>query len=309
MSSITGPILAIMVVPYFGWGLYTMHRRYLRHHDWPVHVEIMSLTALVVYFALALPVLRGYLADTPAALAFALLGLTVSGFALYGHMAVSLTAKLVVDSVTVSGDPGSNAPRLGAGEALERQRDYEGAYAEYLMQSRMYPHDAQVKLRLAGVLKQLDRPAEAADWFAKVLDKSESREQCSIAAVRLSEIASRDLDDLPRGKQALERYLHQFPSAPDRSMIEDRLANLGRAHTEAQPGSGLVALDAEPFDVLQRDEPEEALGTPLELEGGIASMGLEKLEAPPELDPAAESHDEDPAPDSDATPGIGLDRA
>lgn len=282
MSNLFGLILAVLVVPYFGWGLYAMHQRFLRHYDWPMHVEAVSLASLVLYFALAMPVLRTYLADTPAALAFALLGLTASGFALYGHMAVSLTAKLVVDSVTSSGDPGAHGPRLGPAEALERQRDYEGAYAEYLVLARMYPHDVQVKLRLAGVLKHLGKSADAAEWFERALQKNASREQSSLAAIRLAEIAERDLADLPRARRALEGYLERYPQSPDRKLMEARLEGLGRERGAELDSGALVALDAAPL----QEEKEEGLvvqETPnltLEIVPVVESMGLERMEEP-----------------------------
>jgi len=324
MSNFTLVLLVALLVPYFAWGIYALQLRYLRHYDWPMHIEAASLGGLILFYALAMPVLRLYLSETPAAMMFAMLGLLASGFALYGHMAISLTAKLVVDSVTHSGEVGATSPRLGPAEALERQRDYDGAYNEYLVLARMYPHDVQVKVRLADVTTKLGRKEEAVEWFERVLKKCDSRETCSLAATRLAEIAERDLNDVARARRALQQYVTAFPSAPDREAIETRMASLGvvvekkavaeleRLH-EVAPA--VEAREITPLPTVKRKKAalpgieaivapmEEALA-PVELAiepvastelPGLVALGLDRLDEGAPIEEAAPKEEPRPA--------------
>lgn len=304
MYNFTVIILAALLVPYFVWGIYALQLRYLRHYDWPMHIEAASLGALMLFYAMAFPVLRLYLSETPAAMMFAMLGLLASGFALYGHMAISLTAKLVVDSVTHSGEVAASSPRLGPAEALERQRDYDGAYNEYLVLARMYPHDVQVKVRLADVLLKLDRKQEAAEWFERVMKKCDSRDTFSLAATRLAELAERELGDVARARKGLQQYLAAFPSAPDREAMEARMASLGVV-VEKRAASELESLhDAAPVAA----EPDQ---TPAPAKRKKAALpGIEAIVTPMEESPAPVERAIEPVP-SNEIPGIvalGLDR-
>ncbi len=304
MSNFTIVLLVALLVPYFAWGIYALQLRYLRHYDWPMHIEAASLGGLILFYALAMPVLRLYLSETPAAMLFAMLGLLASGFALYGHMAISLTAKLVVDSVTHSGEVSATSPRLGPAEALERQRDYDGAYNEYLVLARMYPHDVQVKVRLADVSAKLDRKEEAVEWFERVLKKCDSRDICSLAATRLAEIAERELKDVARARRALQHYVTAFPTAPDREAIEARMASLGVV-VEKRAASELESLhDAAPVAA----EPDPAPAPAKRKKAALP--GIEAIVTPMEESPAPVERAIEPVPSTEI-PGIvalGLDR-
>ncbi len=265
--------LVALLVPYFGWGVYALQLRYIRHHDWPIQVEAASLGGLIVFYALALPVLRTYLSETPAAFMFAMLGLLASGFALYGHMAISLTAKLVVDTITHSPDSAPNVPRLGPAEALERQRDYDGAYNEYLVLARIYPHDAAVKMRLADVCLHLKRAPEAADWFERVMQRKPTRDTYSMAAARLAELAAKELNDLPRARRAVQSYLDAHPTAPDCEAMKMRLEGMGTKRTEKRI-SQLERLDhtAKVAPDVHIEAEEKSVSAPL--------PGIEAIDTP-----------------------------
>lgn len=286
-------LLLASLVPYFCWGVYAMHARFLRHHDWPIHIEAATLAAIAVFYAFAFPLLRQYLADAPAAMLFAMLGLFASGAALYGHMAISLTAKLVVDAVTHGGAP-AEGPRLGPAEALERVQDYEGAIAEYLILARMYPNDVPVKLRMAECLLRLQRPEDAAYWLDRALEKSDTQASRSIVVTRLADVAVRELQDVDRARRALEAYLGVFPEAPDRDAILMRLNALDRSPDEPA-NSSLSRLDEAPLldahapgiskpsrkkRAIQLGEALERVETQQEEEGGAG--------AAPESAPAAQ---------------------
>ncbi|MFM1920489.1 MAG: hypothetical protein RLZZ303_2123 [Candidatus Hydrogenedentota bacterium] len=246
-------LLLASLVPYFCWGVYAMHARFLRHHDWPIHIEAATLAAIAAFYAFAFPLLRQYLADTPAAMLFAMLGLFASGAALYGHMAISLTAKLVVDAVTHGGGP-AEGPRLGPAEALERVHDYEGAIAEYLILARMYPNDVPVKMRMAECMLKLKRAEDAGYWLDRALEKSDTQAIRSTVVTRLADVAVRELQDVDRARRALAAYLGVYPDAPDRDAILMRLSSLDR-QPEEPAKSSLSRLDEAPM--IDRD----ALGT------------------------------------------------
>lgn len=307
-------LLLASLVPYFCWGVYAMHARFLRHHDWPVHIEAATLAAIAVFYAFAFPLLRQYLADTPAAMLFAMLGLFASGAALYGHMAISLTAKLVVDAVTHGGEA-AEGPRLGPAEALERVQDYEGAIAEYLILARMYPNDVPVKLRMAECLLKLQRAEDAGYWLDRAIEKSDTQAMRSTVVTRLADVAVRELRDVDRARRALAAYLGVYPDAPDREAIATRLASLDRPADESGKSS-LSRLGDAPMhhgdeqdkarparkkrviqlgEALEKADPpqgEEGVDTPA-VPGAIpSSLGITPLDRLD--DTAAPAHDEAP---------------
>ncbi len=335
MGNLTVFLILALLVPYFAWGIYAMHQRFLRHHEWPLYIEAGTLTLLLIYYAFAFPLLRVFLSDTPAALLFAMLGLVASGAALYGHMAISLTAKLVVDAVTYGGPP-IESPRLGPAEALERVRDYEGACNEYLVLARMYPNDLVVKLRMANNLIELGRKEEAAEWFERALQRGDSRQLHSSAASRLAELAERELGDTDRARRAIEKYLATYPNAPDREEMETRRQSIGQ-YKKKKKSADLESMDTvkvyvEPDTVrVPRSTTKKVASTPLpgieaiaapitqesakpveleeqegsSVESSSGSFALEAMQEAPALN--ATSDDEEARP-SEAAQSMGLDR-
>lgn len=247
-----------------------MHRRFLLHHEWPMHVEAASLGGLLLFYGFSFPVLRLYLAESPAAMIFASLGLFVSGAALYGHMAISITAKLVVDSVSAAPSEVQDGPRFGPAEALERQKDFEGAYAEYLVLARMYPREIPVRLRLADTARKLGKHAESVDLFERVLTAKLSREQAAMATARIAEQAERALNDPDRARRAVQLYLESHPTAPDRESFVARLAAIGREAPE-EVGLSLVKMELEQPVVETVQPAVERESSPL------LSMGLDRM--------------------------------
>lgn len=293
MGNLTVFLILALLVPYFAWGIYAMHQRFLRHHEWPLFIEAATLTLLLVYYAFAFPLLRGFLSDTPAAMLFAMLGLFASGAALYGHMAISLTAKLVVDAVTHGGPP-IESPRLGPAEALERVRDFEGACNEYLVLARMYPNDLVVKVRMANNLIELGRKEEAAEWFERALQRGDSRQLHSNAASRLAELAERELGDPDRARRAIDLYLTKYPSASDREEMETRKQSIGQYKKKER------SLDLESMDTVKVRVEPDTVRIPRSTTKKTSSRplpGIEAISAPLTQEPAkADDEDDGEAP-------------
>jgi len=245
----------ILLVPYFVWGVVSLHRKFLLHEEWPLGIELATMAGLIGFYAVALPTLRPFLADNPGLLVFSGLGLFVSTFALYGHIMISVASRFLVDIVMTPDDSVATAPRLGPAESLERTGDHAGAYAEYLVLARMYPNLTDLKLRLADVCLKLGRDGEAADWLDHALLRMEKPGDLAMAAVRLAEIAEKKLGDNERAKAVLRTFIERHPDHEDTRLLTERLGRVGQEHVEDAPHAGLDAMQDKPMDTDESDMP------------------------------------------------------
>ncbi|NIA15057.1 MAG: hypothetical protein GWP08_13375 [Nitrospiraceae bacterium] len=216
----------IILIPYFAWGIHTLRIRYVYHHEIPAPVQAMTLAAVAVFYAVESFLLRAFMAHMPVLFMFSILGLVVSGAALYGQMVISLCSQVLVDFVMPKARSGTREPRYAPAEALEREGDYEGALQEYLVIARIFPKESTAQVRIGGLYARLGQPEEAARWFECVLDRIDSAEKCLQVVNRLSRLYLRDLERRGDAARVLERYLERFPDAEYAQSVRERLQRL-----------------------------------------------------------------------------------
>ncbi len=271
------------------WGVYALDRKYRQHHELPVMAQAVTLLCLILFFAFEMAQLRIWFRDMPVGYLFTGLGLLVSGMALYGHMAVSLTSRIIVDVVVPGDDSAPDRPRFGPAEMLERQRDFEGAVQEYLVLARIYPRNATIYTRIADNLMTLERPEEAVDWFERALNHVTSDDQALLLVNRLAEVYSRKLGRPGDAQNALEAFLSKHPDSPSAEALRARLEAVGAEDAPPVISTGLAALEENPLDM---EEPCAAEAPPLLPEAAeapeSASITLEPLAELDAAEPNAE---------------------
>jgi len=227
LFGVGGRILSgILLIPYFAWGIYTLRLRYRFYEDITPRVEAITLLAVTLFFAAESFFLHRYLSDSRLLYIFSLLGLFVSGTALYGPMLVSLLSQLVVDSVLPAERSKTREPSFAPAEALERMGDLEGALREYLVVARIFPREPAALLRIADLNVTLSRPEEAVRWFERALPHIESAEKSLQITNRVSAIYARELNRPDDAIRLLQTYLEEFPDSEFADSVRDRLHRL-----------------------------------------------------------------------------------
>lgn len=216
----------LFLVPYVGWGLYTLRLRYRYHEELPFHTEAITVGVILIFYLVELYLLKWSLAAVPVFMMFAMLGLFVSGAALYGPLAVSLFSRLLVDLVMPAERSKTREPRYSPAEALERQADYAGALNEYLVIARIFPRDATVLTRIGEMHMKLDQPQEAVRWFERALVCINSAEKSLNVTNRICAIYSRQLESPHETQRLLAEYVEKFPDTPYAVSVRERLARL-----------------------------------------------------------------------------------
>lgn len=296
----------LALVPFIGWGIYGLDRRYRRHVEWPLSIEAMTLLVVLLLVAFEMTLLRTWMRDQILFYVFAVLGLFLSCVALYAHMAISLTSRFIVDIVSPGEDSAPDTPRFGPAEILEHRKDYDGALQEYLVLARIYPRHPAVHLRVAETLLRLSRPEESVQWLSKSLRYLTTDENSLPVVSRLCEVHERVLKDETQARRVLSEYIARFPQSKHAEAIRQRLERLGAPETHALVPA-LVALEEAPLS-----EPEETLDQPArgparkkKTEPEIILEPLEALEVPP-VKPDEDPPALEPAPPEEKRHG-GLD--
>jgi tetratricopeptide (TPR) repeat protein len=223
---VAGVLSGLVLIPYLGWGIYTLRLRFRFHEEIAPRTEAITLVLVALFYALETFLLHGYLARLHAYFFFALLGLIVSGAALYGPMAVSLMSHLLVDAIIPAERSTTHEPRYGPAEALERAADYDAALREYLVIARIFPREPAALIRIGELQAKLNRPEEAAHWFERALVHLDSAEQSLQVTNRVCEIYGRILGRPEEAARVLEAYLDRFPEAAYARSVRERIARL-----------------------------------------------------------------------------------
>jgi tetratricopeptide (TPR) repeat protein len=246
-----------LLIPYFGWGVYALRRRLRYGDEESVKTEVATMAGLVLFFMIQVSILRSSIRDTPLLYIFAMLGLFVSGMALYAHTAISLASRLIVDLMKPAHADDPNTPRLGPAIALERQKDYEGALQEYLVLARIYPNQTKIFTRIGEMHVRLDRPEEAPEWFHKAIDCATDADQSLAVVNRLAEVYQHTLKQPQDAVDVLESFAAAYPDAPELGAVEARIARLSEDRPEVRtPRLEAVA------DVPIMEEPVRATPEP-----------------------------------------------
>lgn len=299
METLSQLTAILLFIPYVAWGIHTLQLRYKLHEEASPTSEALTLLGVMLILVIEIRLLQQSLQSSTLLFMFSVMGLVVAGAALYGHILVSLTSRLIVDIVVPGGDSQQSTPRLGPAESLERQHDYEGALQEYLVLARIFPRDPQIHLRIASNLLHLERHEEAPAWFERALRYINSGDRALNVTQRLCEVYENALKNPGAAIAALEAHLKRFPEEEYAGAIRERIAALQNPEAPAAPPLDLDALGENP---LQDTEPgpesstEPADDSPI---FSLESMDTEPLLAPP-LAPDLES------PTGASPSGIGL---
>jgi tetratricopeptide (TPR) repeat protein len=224
----------LILIPYFGWGVYALRRRLRYGDEESVKTEVATMVGLLLFFMIQVSILRSSMRDSPILYIFSMLGLFVSAMALYAHTAISLASRLIVDLMKPTHADDPNTPRLGPAIALERQKDYEGALQEYLVLARIYPNQTQIFARIGEMHVRLDRSEEAPEWFHKAIDCATDADQSLTAVNRLAEVYQHTLKQPQDAVDVLASFAAAYPDAPERTAIEARIARLSDDRTEVR---------------------------------------------------------------------------
>lgn len=225
----------MLLIPFFGWGLYLL-RLQLRFHEEPSQtVELATALGLVFFYAVEFALLKRWETASVPYFVFAILGLVVSGAALYGPMIISATARLIVDTMMPSDQTTVREPRYGPAEALERRGDYEGAVQEYMVIARIFPRDPTAAVRIGDNLMKLGRPEEAAPWFERGLKNLTAANRCLSVTNRLCDIYLRQLERREDAQRVLKNFLERFPESEYAPFVRERLNSLPELAPTAAP--------------------------------------------------------------------------
>lgn len=228
MDIIAFSLSAVLLTIYLAWGVRTLRLRYRYHAELSMAFEGATLGAVAFFYCLEVALLKTFLYNSPILLLLTVLGLAVSGTALYGPMLISLTSQLLVDMITPRGAMDLQAPRYAPAEALERQGDYESALQEYRVMARIFPQDATSIIRIADNLAKLGQMEEAAERFEQGLKLMDSPEKSLSIVNRLNRIYTSDLDRPACALQVFENYLERFPDAEYAPSVRMRMESLQR---------------------------------------------------------------------------------
>lgn len=296
----------LLLVPYVAWGVYMLSQRYRYHYESGPVIEAVTLLGVLLFMAVEISLFKTWMQNNTVLYVFTLLGLMVSMGALYGHMAISFTSWLIVESISAGDDSDSDAPRMGPVEALERQRDFEGALNECLVIARIYPREAVVHLHMADNLLELKRPEEAAAALERALKYVAEPEKNLQVTNRLCEVLTRDLQAPERAEEALRQYARRYPNSGYQESIMERIGRLEHPvewHAPAALASleelpveeeaeeevfhEAVHMELAPLDVLEdlpliEEEAEESAPPPPAMHFSLSALDEAPLEEEPE---------------------------
>ncbi len=236
-------LAVILFLPFFCWGLYTLHRRFYYHEDLSWAIEGATLSFLLLFYFVEIRGLRLLHAGHFVLYIFNLLGLFVAGIALYGHVAISFTSRILVDAVLASHDTAPDQPRMGPAEMLERQKEYAAAIQEYLVLARIYPRRPEIHRRIAENYLRLNEPQEAIPYFKRALKYSPKNEQQLPTLNRLCEVYEHHLGVPEQAHALLLEMLRKNVDTAYAEMLQRRLEHLESVAMPTVHSEQLQALD------------------------------------------------------------------
>lgn len=253
----TGTAMAAFVC----FGVWSLQQRFLKYEEWAIRTQALILFMVLLFYILEITALRLLLVKEPVYFLFSLLGLLAAGFALYGHILVSLLSRMLVELV-VPNNPGKrDVPRLGPAEILEHAEDWEGALNEYYVLAQIYPGNPLIYGRIARNLMKLERPGEAVKWLERSLKHTDRPEDALVLLRRLWDTYL-SLGDHARAREAVYEFIHRFPDFEASPLL---LAQLGGGKrdedsTAARTDSQLEALESHPLDAERPADNTSAPG-------------------------------------------------
>ena len=278
---ITSPLLYLMtavnISVFLFFGVWSLRQRFRQHHEWAIRTQAIVLAAVLVFYIIEIATLRVLLVGETIYFVFALLGLISAGLALYGHIAVSLVSRLMVELVVPDNPALRNVPRLGPAEMLEHEQDWEGALNEYYVLAHIYPGNALIYARIATNLLRLERTGEAAQWFERSLKHTNQANDALVLLRRLWD-ACETAGERDRARAAVHRFIERFPDHEASPLLLQQLnGTAGTARPKGKPPLGAQRLRGK--KTLR--EVAELLDTAPEPDRTPTEIGLVSLEESP----------------------------
>jgi tetratricopeptide (TPR) repeat protein len=281
-----------LLVPFFGWAIVLLRRRFQYYEENSLALEMLTAGGLALFLWIEVSILGQALSDKLLYL-FAILGLSVSTFALYAHLLISLASRIVVDMISPRGESAAYQPRFGPVDALEREEDYEGALQEYLVLARIYPRNFEVLSRTGRVQEILGNMEEAVTWYQRARKRAARADEALAAVNHLCNLYDTKLNQPEQADHELATFIQDYPNSLDRDIVVERLER--RANRSGFSLSQLLeALEENPLPEEPLEEVVVPARQPVEL------VMLEAAGAA-EAEPVREARPRTPS-------GIGLER-
>ncbi len=298
-----------LLIPFFGWGIYLLRRRFLYFEESTVTLEVLTVFFVGFFFWVETLVLRQALTGQLLLYLAAILGLSMAGFALYAHVFISLLSRVVVDMVAPGQDTAVDQPRFGPVDALERQGDYDAALGEYLVLARIYPRNVEVLSRTANIHVVLERPAEAAEWYLRARKRAVRADDALEAVNSLCRLYDNELALAEKAEYQLARFIRDFPDSPDVDIVRDRLSRRANK-TDWSVSDFLEAMDDEPAVVevpadTEKTVPAPSVHKPAQV---VELVSLEDEGAADKSDLAPEKRQSSSSSLPQKGPGVSLER-
>ena len=244
----TGTALLVFVL----FGVWSLQQRFRRYEEWALRTQAMVLLAVFAFYTLEIKALRLMLVGEPVYFMFALLGLAAAGFALYGHILVSLLSRLMVEAVVPDNPAHYGIPRLGPAEILEHDEDWEGALNEYYVLARVYPNNALIYGRIANNLLRLERPGEAVRWLERSLEATDQPRDALVLLRRLWDTHAQ-LGEHQQAREAVLAFTRRFPDFEASALLLRQLGMEGETEDADKDAhgagtAGLESLEAHPLN-------------------------------------------------------------
>lgn len=223
---------------FVAFGIWSLHKRFQKFEEWSFSTQLFVLLGVAIFYLIEIQSLSILLKESVVQFIFALLGLLVAGLALYGHIVVSVTSRMLVEVLVPDNPAAATIPRTGPAEALERHQDWEGALNEYYILARMYPRNAMLCIRAANNLVRLNRNEEAVAWFQRAIKYTDKPED-NLAIVRRLCDTLETLNQPEKINEALRTFAERFPEQGDAKSV---LTDLSKTATENNGAKEEIAI-------------------------------------------------------------------
>lgn len=256
LFDIASPLLYLTIgsamIVFVAFGVWSLQQRFRRYEEWALRTQVVVLLAVFAFYTLEIKALRLLLVGEPVYFMFALLGLAAAGFALYGHILVSLLSRLMVEAVVPDNPAQYGIPRLGPAEILEHDEDWEGALNEYYVLARVYPNNALIYGRIANNLLRLERHGEAVKWLERSLEATEHPRDALVLLRRLWDTHAQ-LGEHQDARDAVLAFTRRFPDFEASALLLRQLGMEREAGETDKEGpetgpAGLEPLEAHPLN-------------------------------------------------------------
>lgn len=254
----------LMIVPFFGWGVYTVYLRFNRRVDPSILRDGLTCLAVVLFLAFQVDYLGMWIRGYRVEYMLAVLGLFIATAALYGHVFYGLITQVLMDVAHPTRDDESE-PRWGAAEARERVDDFTGALAEYFKLLRTHPRHVLLNVRIADALVQLNRPQEAPPYLRMAIDAASTPDRELAAVNRLCDLYDGVLNESEKAERCLRDFMERNPRTKQFDVAQRRLERI-ELELEALPEPPLDSLVVHPVEERPDDLLDPDLGEPEILE-------------------------------------------